>query len=281
MKTRSFFVCLCLAAFAATHAAAQYEASDLENMRTRATQWFSMINSQGFDTPLERDVNSSVVEALNSGRHVAVLVSSGAANDGKAWYGVTWAGDFFAFELSEQQARQCELPPGDVFVQKGQEINDEHTTHVAQIEGLQIDKADAVHGGKAVRGSVKCRVDGELPADLYLRMAFVRNDVLMIEAQPVTAIPADGVLRFETSAINPVLDKPHVGPIPFFVDLCIVPGGDLDGKARIVSGSLGSLLDMKDPQAAADFAPEASESELPDEAILERIREGAKKFEGR
>jgi hypothetical protein len=215
-------------------------------MRRQAVNWFRAINIGGPNGRMVPGVTEDIDRILGEGSHFILLVPADLSKTGKAYYGLSWAGQFHAFTLTPDQARRFGLKPGGVQIGTGARRSDVRRAQpLAQLDRLQIDNAARLPGDKAITGTVVCHLSEDLPSDLVLRFAYKLKGSTVFVTKPVRELPPDGVLKFSIDGVNKDQKDLHFGPMPVFVDLCLENGGGFDRRLTVVSNTLGALLDVR------------------------------------
>jgi hypothetical protein len=229
--------------------AAAQDLSSTTQMRRQAVNWFQATVASEPDSKLVANVTHDIESAIDDdGRHLVVLIPSGMSKDNRAYYGISWAGTFHAFPMTNQLGQRIGLNPEAVTVTAiGKRRDVRRAQPVAQIDRLQIDQRDRLQGDQKITGSVVCQFYQEPRDNLLLRLAYRTNEYTTSITKPLRVPPRDGVLRFEIDPINREAEKAHDGPLPLFVDLCIETRGGDDRQLAVVSNTQGTLLDVRGP----------------------------------
>jgi hypothetical protein len=220
-------------------------ADDTEAMRRHAVNWFKAVNVGGPEGKMVPGVSRNIDEALKDGRDVTVLVPSRLSKSGKAFYGTTFAGVFFAFELTEDQARRAGFDPEGVITRQGPKRGSARQAQpLVHLDRLSIDNAARVSGDRSLTGSAVCHFFAEPRGELVVRITYKLKGSTVEITKPLRDLPQDGVLRLSIDAINRDNKDPHAGPLPLFVDVCSVSGTGFDRKLTVVSNTQSLLLDV-------------------------------------
>lgn len=277
MKFKSLSLVLCLSV-ASGFASAQTVRNGSETSHAAAASWFSAVNADGPDSQLARGINNAMGEILNSERQLVVVVGREKTKDGKSYLGVSWAGDFFPFELTAEQADACGIAANAVGLRDDRSDPALPIRQIAVLEDLKIENESQATAERPISGSVRCRMlDGspmdKLPKNTVLRIAYKCDQDTVIDYLDVREIPADGVLKFGGFAIQEALGEAYRGPTPVFVDLCVLLDGDLDGAMGVASNSCGKLVQVKTPGELVPAGPNGGQYD-PEGGLFEPAPDG-------
>jgi len=221
--------------------------TDTEAVRRQATSWIKAAAKPGPNSPLATNVSQRISDTLDEGRNVGVLLSAELAKSGKAQWGLSWAGVFFVFDLTPEQARRYGLEPEVVVTQQGARRNDQRLAQpAAQLDRLHIDNVAAQPGDRDLTGSVTLQLYGASRSDLLLRVSYKLKGSTVEVTKPLRELPADGRVLFTIDPINrPDRKEVYDGPLPVFVDVCVEKGEGINRQLLVVSNTLGVLVDIQ------------------------------------
>ncbi len=240
MRTRR--ACLALGLFLCLGSGVRAELSPPDTIRRQAVEWFKGITGRDAGDRMVTSVIGDIDKALEDGRHVMLMVPAAFSRDGRAYYGVSWAGLFHAFPMTNARGQRIGLSPTAVTTGSGAKRSDSRAPLPAgQLDRLRIDR---VSGDRKITGSVACNLFDTLPEGLLLRISYKTRGYTTQVTKPLRSLPGDGVIRFEIDPINRGEDRPHAGPLPLFVDLCVEKSGGIGRHLSVVSNTLGTLLEV-------------------------------------
>ena len=111
MKNRLSLAALCWMILAST-SFAQTDRDMTTVARRQSIDWFKSANVGGPEGKMVPGVSESIFGIFDEGRQAIVLMPADLSKDGKAYYGLTWAGLFHTFEVTAEQASILEMSDG-------------------------------------------------------------------------------------------------------------------------------------------------------------------------
>jgi hypothetical protein len=244
------------------------------------------------DANLGPRLADQILKAIEEGTNAKVLVASESSRTGKAIYGLTFGGDFFAFDLTPAQAKAAGVPRNGATSSMRKptaEANVRRKPRLVTIENLRFDGGISFTGAAAIKGSFSCKLEQPMPANQALYLHVLRKtykfDNLMMRQLGAT-LPADGIIRFEIEPVNGPDAEPHYGPLPVLAQ--IIVSDDQHGAGVIASNTATALLDITgDPDSITRLAIQLFEelatslSKVTDEASAEKRRSDWRELQSR
>jgi hypothetical protein len=192
-----------------------------------------------------RDYTWLVDEEVENGNNVSLIFGSNFLRSGKAAQVFLFAGQFFSFELSRDQAARLELKPNTVRQLIDKRYDRTDTPLLAELSTLKIDGSDVLDRSKKITGSVACRTLAKGRGQLALRLSYRGTDGYVASFHYLDKGGVDGKRKLAFS-FSPI-DYSRAGPLVLFLDLCTVieRHGRLPDIVRH-SNTLGVLVQVVD-----------------------------------
>lgn len=231
---------------------AQATIPDSRAARDKIVAWIRANNKWGPDHAIVRDTSEQVDADIGRVNNLTLTYGSGLTRSGRPCQLCVWAGQFFAFELTNDQAKALGTGPSSMSYTTGTKQRDRRQTPPAVIiskPGLR--DAQNLDGKADVSGAVTFKASGPLPEKSAIRMSFEVGQSTTSRFQYLDGgLPADGkLLTFAFKGINADRakgEKDFAGPLVLFFDLCTVKEKDQAVEVTILSNSVAGLVDVKD-----------------------------------
>jgi hypothetical protein len=192
------------------------------------------------------EVDDRITRLQSEYRELAVQLSADLSRTGRPMYGISWVGQFHAFELSADQARELGIRIGTFAIQGigGEPSRD---TRYSTSRDVRLDRLRINDGSPHIYADVPITV--AVTYDPFPRPSqYAQLRVGMVGLHSVL-VPIDHLARSRElkAVLPPVADHGCLaGPVVLFVELVV--GSPFDEGYTVASNTLTTLLDVAAPQ---------------------------------
>jgi hypothetical protein len=222
--------------------------SSTSEVRRAIVNWVTENNLQGAGARWLPELTKQIDTDLQAGTNVSLAFGAKTVKGGKAALLHTWAGKVYQFRLSEAQAQAMGLKPGDItYSQKAKRTERQAPRLLAQLARPRVKNANKLDATKRITGDVFVRNPGKMPDKFALRISYSVNGHTTSKLLYPEQFPSEsGRLNF---SFEPMIDlskgdKPVVGPVVVFLDLCLIKANDKGVEVTLLSNSVAKLLDV-------------------------------------
>ena len=214
--------------------------------KAQLVEWIRNNNKWGPDHQIVKDMGDQVSSDVNNTNLLELTMGKGLTRAGRTARLCIFAGDFFAFEMTDAQAEAGDNKPMSVGYSTGTKTRDKREVPpIAKLSKLSIKNADNLSGNDKVSGSVSVDVTGQLPAKPALRLTWMadRNTRSLFVYPTVNA--GENALNFEFNPLNDKDSKPTKGPVVVYIDLCTI---NTDGGAintNLLGNTVATLVNVE------------------------------------
>jgi hypothetical protein len=223
--------------------------------RDKAIEWIKRNNKWGIDHSIVNDMTAHIDEQTKDGYNINLFFGKGLLNKDKFQSIHLWSGQFFQFAMTDQQAETMEIGPMAVQTSTGKRQDKRAATPLFEVSELRFKDSHrgSIAGDQKLNGSLKIRAIGSTnDKDSYaIRFGYRgETNVMRFFYLDDHKIAKEGTtIDFNFAPIHEdAKEKPHVGALPVFCDICTVKesSGELD--IQLLSNSVAALLDVKGQQ---------------------------------
>jgi hypothetical protein len=208
----------------------------------RAARWLRANVPAGIVKALAEKINKDL-ETYNG---VTIRLGANRTDSGKAYCLELWAGEFFAFPLSEKQARQLKVARRDVhYLRRAEGLDQRVTPRRISLGEVTFDGGTTLSRKKRITGKVVCRVTTAPGEKVALRLSHSAGGGTVGKFYPLARELKKGnhTLRFSFAAIgNARADAADTGPLIVFLDLCRI--NPIRRAATLLSNTRAVLVDV-------------------------------------
>ncbi|MGA7919561.1 MAG: hypothetical protein WCA38_07795 [Candidatus Acidiferrales bacterium] len=218
-----------------------------EPANKQAIDWIKANNRFGSHSQLVKDMTDLIEDEFGEGNVVSLTFGTGLMKSGTAHQIWIFAGEFFAFEFSMQQAKQADAEKSSV-TQFSVSLRDRcAAAPAAKLESFDVDDAESVAGIKPLTGKVSLRdfkdADGKYALRLFFRTSDLNHSRFFYLNDPEQF--KTGTAHFEFGAINKPGDtKIFAGPLVAFLNLCSVAQNGQNVEVTLYSNTVATLLNV-------------------------------------
>lgn len=233
--------------------AAKRERVESEKLQEKALEWLKTNNAE---KSAESELATGMVEPLKKitegGHNFSILMGSSLTADGKPYMLSGWLGEFFPFALSERQAASINMTETRFRYFAIKRSGRRFADPILKLSDLKIADADAIDGGRPIKGTVKIGSTGFYigATFVYMRIEMQGSTRLISRNCKLDNFKYDGfsekTVEFEFDPINEAGDteKPVQGALPTFFSV-IELSTDLDReKTALFSNTLGQIIEV-------------------------------------
>ncbi len=217
-----------------------------DSARDQAVAWIKANNKFGPNSQLVRDMTDQIDSQIDKVNNLSLTFGGGLTKSDKACQLNIWAGQFFVFELTDDQAKQLGVGDKSVdFTTGTKHLDKRKTPALVKLQNPKLDGGANVDGGKPVAGKVKFKVTTKPTEQLALRLSYAVGESTSSSFTYLDAgLPDDDAISFSFSPINKDSNKAYAGPLVLFVDLVTVKNVDSDVQVTILSNTTAVLVDV-------------------------------------
>jgi hypothetical protein len=206
----------------------------------QAVRWLgdnSRINPAGI-----KGLASKLDATLDEYNGVTLIVGPVLTRSGQAYCLELWAGQFFAFPLSEAQARRLKVEPKKVrYVPRAKGLDRRLTPPPVHLGPVLFDGGERLDGSKPVRGEVLCQVTTPPEQKVALRLSYPVGDTMVSKFYLLDEELTRGKkrVRFSFPALN------TDGPLVVFLDLCLSLPRGRTTSGTLLSNTQAALVEVE------------------------------------
>ncbi len=215
--------------------------------RDQAVAWLKANNRFGPDSQLVRDMTDQIDSQIDKVNNLSLTIGGGMTKADTPYQLNIWAGQFFAFELTDDQATALGVGNKSIDVSTGTKHLDRRLSPaLVKLQTPKIDGAPNLDGGAKVTGTVKFKAATKPTEQVAVRLSYMVGQSTSSSFQYFdNGLPEDDTIHFSFSPINKDnKDKPFAGPLVLFVDLVTVKEVNNDAQVTILSNTTAVLVDV-------------------------------------
>jgi formylglycine-generating enzyme required for sulfatase activity len=218
-----------------------------DSARNKAIAWIKANNAFGPTAQIVRDLSGAIDDAEEKRNNFDVTLGSGLTKSGKATSLHLFSGNFFVFELTDAQAKQLGVKEKATIVRTPKR-HDRSEDPIAKLDGLKFDSGLTLDVSKKITGQVKVHSleDTDPEEKFALRLSYQGGAIFYYFPELLPLKSKVQVLKFSFEPIAAAGVQKFSGPMPVFLDLCVVKKND-DGFNEIItlSNSVAAMVDAK------------------------------------
>jgi WD40 repeat protein len=247
---------------------------DPKAARDKLVAWVRANNRYGPDSAMVRDTAQMVDAEVTKVNSLTFTFGKGQTRSGKGYQLIIWAGQFFVFELTDDQLKSLDIDSDTTRVQTGtRHLDRREVAPLVQIERPKLDGGTSLDGKKAVSGEVAFKATKQLPKGLAVRLSYVGPGGTVGQFQYLEkGLPENAAtVPFRFKAINSEGDsddKDIAGPLVLFLDLCTVDDTKDFPEVTILSNTVALLVDVAGETVPPVVARERATLEGHTKAVL-------------
>ena len=196
---------------------------DPKAARDKLVAWVRANNRCSPDSAMVRDTAQMVDAEITKVNSLTFTFGKGQTWSGKGYQLIIWAGQFFVFELTDDQLKSLDIDSNTTRVQTGtRHLDRREVAPLVQIERPKLDGGTSLDGKNAVSGEVAFKATKQLPKGLAVRLSYVGPGGTVGQFQYLEkGLPENAAtVPFQFKAINSEGDsddKDIAGPLVLFL----------------------------------------------------------------
>ncbi|MCE9546423.1 MAG: hypothetical protein K8T25_13015 [Planctomycetia bacterium] len=218
-----------------------------DEAKSQMIDWLRNNNKFGPDDTFVKQIGDQIASDIDNVNLLELTIGSGMTRSGKTCRVCAFAGEFFAFEMTDGQGEAAGTKPSSVDYSTGTKTRDRRESPpIAKVSELAINNAAALNGGDKVTGTVTVDVTGELPKmkpALRLTVLAERNTKSSFVYPEVKA--GSNKLDFSFGPLNDADGKPIKGPYVVYIDFCTVNADGGKVETNLLGNTVATLVNVQ------------------------------------
>jgi hypothetical protein len=210
-------------------------------------RWIKSNNRFGSDSKLVEDMAELIQSEIAKGQTFSLTFGPNLMKSGQPHQLHLFAGKFFKFRLTAEQARRLDVDGGSLTHASGPSSHKElRGDTLVKLSAPQFQGGNTLKGSQRMTGQVTCETLKNTGGQYAIRLSYYTSGNRMSFHYPDSLPVTNGQLSFDVSAVNSAEDREKFsGPLVVFMDLCTVKENNGEITVTLHSETVAVLVDVE------------------------------------
>lgn len=209
-------------------------------------RWIKSNNSFGSDSKLVSDMSELIQSEVAEGKPFSITMGPKLVKSGQPYQLHVFAGTFFKFRLTAEQARRLDLGDSSLTYSSGPASREMKGETLVKLGVPQFKNGTTIKGSEHITGSVDCETLAKNGEEIALRLSYYTTGNRMSFHYPESLPVNNGQVAFDFGEINSADGQEKFsGPVVVFMDLCTVKENNGNITVTLHSDTVAVLVDVE------------------------------------